>query len=66
MNTEPCIKITPMRVVIAGGASVVFGAAAQASPEAIRIGVTAFLVCCTGWNCHVLYNTMTYKPCTSE
>ena len=58
MDNEPCIKITPTRVAIAGSAAVVFGAAALASPEAIRIGVTAFLVGCVIWNCYVLYTIL--------
>lgn len=60
MNTEPCIKITPRRVSVAGLFAVIGGIAALASPEVIRIGVSVFLVCCIVWNCYVLYKS--YKP----
>lgn len=64
MNNEPCIKITPRRVTIAALFAAIFGAAALASPEVIRIGVCAFLVCCIVWNCYVLYKL--YKPSTPQ
>lgn len=55
MNNEICIKITPIRLVLAGCFAAVFGAAALHSSLPIRIAVTVFLVGCLCWNIYALY-----------
>ncbi len=64
MDIEPCIKITSRRVMIAALFATIFGTAALASPEVIRIGVTAFLIGCVMWQAYVLYKL--YNPSPSE